>query len=265
MEFIVKIGFLDIGVWDVVDILLVGLLFYQFYRLLRGTLAFNIFIGFLLVYLIYALVNWLNMKLLHTIFERFVDLGFIILVIVFQQEIRRFLFYIGRGSGIGKQNFWQSLFNRKTRDEHQLEKIREDLTKSITNMAATKTGSLIVFTDASEKGFFESTGVTIDAAISSKLVESIFSKSSPLHDGAMVIADGKIMAAGCILPVSENPDLPTRIGMRHRAAVGITENIDAQVLIVSEERGKISIAKKGKIRMNLTQKNLQDVLEELVQ
>ncbi len=261
----IKIGFLEIGIWDVIDVLLVSLLFYQLYKLLKGTLAFNIFIGTLLVFLLSTIVSSLNMKLLGTIFNRFVEMGLIILVVVFQQEIRRFLFYIGRGSGIGTSNrFWQQLFNRKGRDEAKLETYREEIARAVQRMAATKTGSLIVFADASEKQFFASTGVSINGEISSKLIESIFDKHSPLHDGALVIADNKILAAGCVLPVSENPDIPNRVGMRHRAAVGITEKIDAEVLIISEERGKISHAKKGKLKMNITQKHLLDMLSAVV-
>ncbi len=252
-------GFLDIQIWDVLDIILVGILIYQLYQLLRGSLAFTIFIGLLLVYLVSFVVSELNMNMLASILGKFLEAGIILLVIVFQQEIRRFLFYIGKGSGIGKQNFWQRLFKRERKSNQNNVQLKEELIRAINNMAASKTGCLLVFVDPSEKAFFTDTGVPIDGDISSKLVESIFSKTSPLHDGAVVITENRIVSAGCVLPVSENPDLPARVGMRHRAAAGASEQLDADVIIVSEETGKISHAKKGKLRVNITQNQLAEV------
>jgi len=253
--------YLDIGFWDILDIFLVGILIFQLYKLLKGSLAFNIFIGLLLVYLVSTIVTELNMSMLGNILGQFVQEGFILLVIVFQQEIRRFLFYIGRGSGIGKDNFFKQLFRRSSYQNSNKDLIKEELIRAINIMAKDKTGGLIVFVDSSEKRFFENTGVVINAEISSKLLESIFDKNVPLHDGAVVITENKILAAGCVLPVSENPDLPSRVGMRHRAAVGITEHIDAHVLIVSEETGRISYAHKGKLKVNITQNYLAEVAD----
>lgn len=257
------IGFLEIDFWDLVDIVLVGLLIFRLYKLLRGTLAFNILIGLLLVYLMSAVVNLLEMKMLATILGQFVGAGFILLVILFQQEIRRFLFYLGRGSGIGKNLFWQRFLRRDTPSRKQ--ELKEEIIKSINNMSNTRTGGLLVFTDTAEKTFFADTGVLINGEISSKLIESIFDKGSPLHDGALVIAENRIIAAGCVLPVSENPDLPTRVGMRHRAATGITEKIDASVIVVSEQTGRISCAQKGKLKMNITQNALAELLDNVLE
>ncbi len=262
--FSIEIGFVSVDIWDFLDILLVGILIFQVYKQLYGTLAFNILIGLILVWLISTTVKSLEMNMLANILGGFVEAGIIILVIVFQQEIRRFLSQLGRGSGIGKSNFFERFIRRNARhiDETSKDKIREELIKSINNMSGEKTGALIVFTNSTDKLFFHDTGVPINGEISSKLIESIFDKNTPLHDGALVIAQNRILAANCVLPVSENTNLPTRVGMRHRAAVGITEKIDAHVIIVSEETGKISYAHKGKITVNITQNKLNEALNK---
>ncbi|MCL4147707.1 UNVERIFIED_CONTAM: hypothetical protein GTU68_066593 [Idotea baltica] len=205
------------------------------------------------------------MNLLSGILGQFIQAGVLALLIVFQPEVRRFLLYIGRGSRIGKTGFWKSFFIDSTENKPIYEGLEDQISKAINNLATTKTGALIVFTPSEEKQYFASTGTLLNADISSKLLESIFNKKSPLHDGAIVITDQKIVAGGCVLPVSENPDLPQNIGMRHRAAVGITEHIDAGVIIVSEETGKISIASKGKIRMNASQKGLSDFISDALE
>ena len=264
MIYWVKIGFLEIGIGDVLDVLLVSVLIYQFYKLLRGTLAFNIFIGLLLVYLMTYIARALNMNMIAGILGQFSGAGFILLVIVFQQEIRRFLFYLGRGSGIGKNRFWQRLFNRPSASNTEKQHIKEEIERAIVRMANFKTGALIVFADPAEKRYFVDTGVRIDSEITTKLIESIFDKNTPLHDGAMVISDNRIYSAACVLPVSDNPDLPTHIGMRHRAAVGITEVIGADVLVVSEETGKISHAVKGNLYTQISKNTLSRLLDELL-
>jgi len=258
----VKIGFLEIRIWDILDILLVAILMYQVYKLLKGGLAFNIFIGFLLVYFIYQVVDILEMKVLSNILGQFIAAGFLAIFIVFQPEIRRFLLFVGRGSGIGERNFWKRFLSQKVKEQTGTERSVNQLSRAINQLAFTKTGALIVFTESSEQYFFGNTGVILNADISNKLLETIFQKNTPLHDGAMVITDNKILAAGCVLPVSENPNLPTRLGMRHKAAVGITEKVDARVLVVSEETGKIAYAYKGRIRQNISQTVLLEALKE---
>lgn len=242
-----KIGFLDVRLLDILDILLVGTLMYQIYKLLRGSLAFNIFIGFLLVFLMYVLVDALEMNLLSQILGQFFTVGMIALLILFQPEIRRFLLMIGRGTGIGKSNFFKNLFTVNEGTQEGSSELEEEFLKSVTSMANNKTGALIVLTEGGNESFFANTGQGINADFSGKLLSSIFQKTSPLHDGAVVISNAQIATAGSVLPVSENPSLPSRYGMRHRAAVGITEQLDAQVVIVSEETGKISVAHKGEL------------------
>lgn len=210
------------------------------------------------------IVKALDMNVLAMILGKFVDTGFIILIIVFQQEVRRFLFYLGRTSGIGKDNFWERLFSRSVSSPSEINLMRDEIVRAVKNMMASRTGALIVFTDSAEQKFFSDTGVPINGDISSKLLESIFDKTSPLHDGAVVVSEGKILAAGCVLPVSENPEVPSRVGMRHRAAIGITEQIDAHVLVVSEERGKVSLAYNGHLNMNLTPLQLEQELGKIL-
>jgi len=258
----IKIGFLEIRVWDLLDIFLVALLMYQVYKLLKGGLAFNIFIGFLLVYFIYQAVDLMQMKVLSGILGQFIGAGLLAIFIVFQPEIRRFLLFLGRGSGIGERNFWKRIFAVREQKTTNNEKIINDLSRAMNQLAFSKTGALIVFAQDSEKYFFSNTGVMLNADISNKLLETIFQKNTPLHDGALVITDKKILAAGCVLPVSENPALPSRLGMRHKAAVGITERIGARVIVVSEETGKIAVAYKGRIQQNISQTKLIEVLRE---
>lgn len=256
----IKIGFIDIGIGDILDVLFVAFVLYQTYRLLKGTIAFNIFIGLAMIYWSSLLVQALEMRVLAKIMGQFLGAGFVLLVIVFQPEIRRFLFYMGKGSGIGNRDFfWQKLLRRPTEQGH-IEQIANEIAKALRNMAETKTGALLVLADPGEKAVFINTGVRINGEVSGKLLESIFDKGSPLHDGAVVIAENKIVAAGCVLPVSENPELPKRVGMRHRAAVGISEQINADVLIVSEQMGKISHARKGQLTVNVASSDLYQIL-----
>ncbi len=255
------LNFLKFSLSDVLDILLVSILLYQLYRVLKGTLAYNIFIGLVLIYWLSILVQALEMRLLAKIMGQFLGAGFVLLVIVFQPEIRRFLFYVGRNSVIGKTGFLQNLLRNSDPAEAQFDNAKIEIVKAFSNMSNTKTGALIVIADSSEKASLVHTGLRINGEISSKLLESIFDKGSPLHDGAVLIAECKIIAAGCVLPVSENPDLPKRVGMRHRAAVGISEQIDAAVFIVSEQSGKISYAKNGKLSVNIPQHEFSELLE----
>lgn len=260
----IKIGFLEIRIWDILDVLLVAVLMYQIYRLLKGSIAFNIFIGFLLVYLLYLLVDLLNMDLLSNILGQFIAAGFLAIFIVFQPEIRRFLLFIGRGTGIGERSFWNRLLSRKISESNISSQLVNSIVRSINNLAKAKLGALIVFTRTKGEYFFADTGVFMDAEISSKLLESIFQKSSPLHDGAVIITGKKIYAAACVLPVSENPNLPPRIGMRHKAAVGISEQVDAIVIVVSEETGNVSLANKGKLRLKISQNVLKESISEIL-
>jgi len=257
-----NIGFFEIRLLDIIDIVLVAILLYQVYKLLRGSLAFNIFIGLILIYLITFLTRSLNMRLMYNILRQFIDVGVIALLIVFQPEIRRFLLNIGRRTTFSDVDFGK-WFNWRNDKEVTLpnQQVKDSIIGAINSFSDERIGALIVLADPEELSFFQDTGVKIDAEISAKLLQSIFDKTSPLHDGAVVISGGKISRAGCILPVSENQDIPHNVGLRHRAAVGITEEIGVKVLIVSEETGKTSYAKEGKLVHQLPKKSLNNILD----
>jgi diadenylate cyclase len=258
---LIKIGFLEVTVIDLLDILLVGILLFQLYRLLKGSLAFNIFTGLILVYFIWILVTLLEMQLLKRILEQFINVGVIALLILFQPEVRKFLLYLGRGS-ILKRTLMFKRFWRKNNKETEFYPIVKKLTVALSNMRKSRTGAILVLTESSKLQFYANTGVLMDALVSSKLVESIFEKGSPLHDGAVIISDFRIVAAGAVLPVSENPELPSRIGMRHKATVGITEHSDAVAIVVSEEKGTISYARNGHLIQDVSIHELAALLNK---
>ena len=260
---IFKIGFLSVRLLDILDILIVAFLLYKLFQLLRGGVAINIFIGLLSIYLLWWLfVKVLNMQMLGTILGQFVGVGVIALIIVFQQEVRRFLIVLGTNSFIARNSVtkqilpwnWQVSASSKTASF-------VPVIKACRSMAKSHTGAIIVIAKSSELRFYSNTGDLIDAVISKRLIESIFFKNSPLHDGAIIVSGNKIKAARCVLPVTENTELPARLGMRHRAAIGITEHSDAVAIVVSEETGEISVAKEGQIRTNVGDE-LEQVLEE---
>lgn len=251
--------FIEIRVLDVIDVLLVAYLMYQVYILIRGTVAMNIFIGILSFYLLWIIVRALDMQLLGSILGQIIGVGVIALIIVFQQEIRRFLIYIGN------QYFSR---NRLTLEKvipinitpHPKVKIKS-IIKAVINMAKSKTGALVVIARKSELTVYAETGDSLNAETSSRLIESIFNKESPLHDGALIINGDRIVAARCVLPISENLNLPPNYGMRHRAALGLSENTDALTIIVSEQTGKVSIAESGKLLTDVGAKELMSKLD----
>ncbi len=252
-------AFITIRILDIIDILLVAYLMYQVFLLIRGTVAMNIFIGILSVYLLWIIVKALDMQLLGTILGQVIGVGVIALIIVFQQEVRRFLIFIGN------QYFSR---NRLSLDKvipinfAQQSKVRiKSVIKAVINMAKSKTGALIVISKKSELTVYAETGDPLNADTTSRLIESVFNRTSPLHDGAMIINGDKIVAARCVLPVSENLNLPPNYGLRHRAALGMSENTDSLIIVVSEETGEISIAEFGKLEMDLDPKELMSMLE----
>ncbi|MBK9732349.1 MAG: TIGR00159 family protein [Chitinophagaceae bacterium] len=252
----------EFSVIDVIDIVLVILLMVEMYRLVRGTLGINIFFGMLLIYCIYLLVKFLKLHYLTEIIGLFVNAGVFALLIVFQPEIRRFLLKLGK-AGLGdRENIWDFIRgNKKQRTKQQDQDVIEML-KAIEYFSKNKTGALMVFFSTFKLNDFNSPGVKINAVISAKLLESIFEKASPLHDGAVIVSQNKIVFAGTVLPVSESPSVPERAGLRHRAAIGITEETDAIAVIVSEETGTISFARNGKIQSLATVSELKQVLNE---
>jgi uncharacterized protein (TIGR00159 family) len=256
----VKIGFLEIGFADLLDIFLVGLLIYQIYRLLKGSLALNIFLGLVLVYFVWFLVGLLEMRLLAGILGQFIEVGVIALLIVFQPEIRKFLIYLGRGSMLRKGFSLRRIFSKSNRQEAEYYPIIKSIVGAVEHMRERGTGAILVLSESSRLQFYANTGVLMDSLVSSKLLESIFEKNSPMHDGAVIISDLRIIAAGCVLPVSDNNELPSRIGMRHKATVGITELSDSLAIVISEEKSTISYARNGRLTQNITIDELRSVL-----
>ena len=251
--------FLEIGLIELIDIALVAVLIYQLYKLVRGTVAINIFIGLAAIYLLWKIVDAFNFQLLSEILGQFIGVGVIILVIVFQQELRKFLMFIGKGKLIKNKGIFK--FNFKVEHENNLN--TSAIAKACEDMAKTKTGSIMVITQMDDLAVFAETGVAMNAEISVPMIESIFYKNSPLHDGAVIIRDNKIISARCVLPVSNSDDFPENLGMRHRAAVGITEESDAVTVIVSEETGGISYVKAGELFTKRTAQQLEQFLNRI--
>lgn len=262
MLFLFKIGFLPVRIWDVLDILIVGYLMYQMYRLLRGNIAFNIFIGLVTIYVIWWLVNQLEMDLLSAVLGQFVSVGVIIIIIIFQPEVRRFLLFLGNTTLRQRSNFLGRIIDRNFESSEQRERHVQAIKNAMLRMSRRKTGALIVLADDINLDGLISAGVPMEAAISEQLIESIFNKASPLHDGAVIIENGKVKTASAILPVSENPNLPKSAGLRHRAAVGITEKAQVASFIVSEENGNISYAVDGRLRRKITEEELENFLNK---
>ena len=252
------IGFLQFGIIDAIDVLIVGYLIFLIYRLLRGTVAFNIFVGVVSLYAIWWLVKALKMALLSQILGQFVSVGVIVIAIVFQPELRRFLLLLGNQTLRGRLPFLNSF--AENRDDNTLE-IKE-LQKAILGLGKNHTGALIVIANNSTMLNISESGVMMDAKISKALIMSIFNKESPLHDGAIVINNHKILAAGCVLPLSESNNLPRETGLRHRAAVGATETASVTAFIVSEENGKISMAHQGHLSLDLNAESLIEMLKK---
>ena len=215
-----------------------------------------------MVYLAWLVVKTLNMELLSSILGQFIGIGVLAVLIVFQPEIRRFLLYIGRSRVFTKDRSWRSLLKLQLKIPSEKESYVTEISKACKRMSKTKTGALIVFAKTSRLQFFANTGTSIGGYITAELLESIFMKNSALHDGAVIIADLEIVAARCILPVSENPDLPTWAGLRHRSAIGITEHSDAIAIIISEETGEYSYAEEGKLHARVSAEELNEVLHK---
>lgn len=254
--------FLTFGIWDAIDILIVAILIYQLYKLVRGTAAISIFVGMLFLYLLWVVVRALDMVLLGSILGQFIGVGVLALIIVFQQEIRRFLIYIGT-SGIASQHGLKKAFGRIREGFGEKGNVEIDgLVTACLNMSKTRTGAIILMSGNTDLEFYANTGDAIDADTSARLLETIFYKNSPLHDGAVILEGNRIRAARCVLPVTENDSFPSHLGMRHRAAMGVSETTDALAIVVSEQTGEISAAKEGNLKTALSPKGLRDAIEE---
>jgi diadenylate cyclase len=223
---------LHFNFWDVLDVVLVAFLIYQLYNLIRGTIAANIFIGLAIIFVLGFLVKALHMQLLTAILSKFVDIGPIVLVIVFQQEVRRFLLLVGKSASLQRNKaWWQYFFGKAEAERNNYARIKP-IIDACKVLKQTRTGALIVFTKYYDEQFFQNSCEVIDGKISKRLLESIFQKTSPLHDGAVVISENKIKSASCILPLTDKTDLPPQFGLRHRAGIGVTESNEATAIIV---------------------------------
>lgn len=253
----VSISFIDFSFTDLLDILLVAYLLFVLYKLVRGSVAINIFVGLISIYFIWKLVGFMKMRMLSEILGQFISVGVLALIIVFQQEIRKFLLIIGTANFRNKRNSsLLKIFGGKFRSELNIESIL----LTLDNFSQSFTGALIVFTKSDELENILESGVEINAEISNPLLENIFFKNSPLHDGAVIITNNKIKAARCVLPLSNNPEFPSDLGLRHRAAMGISEHSDALCIIVSEQTGLISVAENGKILLGLKPEEVKTIL-----
>ena len=254
MIFLFKIGFLEINWNDIIDILLVSILMYQVYKLMKGSVALSIFLGFLSLYLFYLVVKAAQMELLSGILGQFMGVGVLAAIILFQQEIRKFLLLVGKTTSFNRENFLRNFWKKNGRINHvNLTPIMD----AVKSMSGSNTGALIVFSRNSPLKFYAESGDLIDAIVSKRIILSIFNKYSPLHDGAVIIHANRIKAARCILPVTEREELPAEFGLRHRAAIGMSESTDTLVLIVSEETGQMSVVRNGKIFHNLSVKEIR--------
>ena len=249
--------FFEFGIKDFIDILLVAFLLYYTYKLMKASGSINVFTGVLVFIMIWLVVSQvLEMKLLGTILDKLVSVGVLALIILFQEEIRRFLLTLGSHRHVrALVRFFTG--NKKKEATH------DDIMPIVMaclSMGKQKVGALIVIEHNMPLDDVVRTGEIIDANINQRLIENIFFKNSPLHDGAMVISKQRIKAAGCILPVSHNLDIPKELGLRHRAAMGISQVSDAHAVIVSEETGGISVAYKGQFFLRLTAEELERIL-----
>ena len=260
MSLLFKIGFLDISIVNMIDIALVAALLYQVYKLLKGSVAIKIFLGFLSIYLIYLLVRALRMELLSAILGQFMGVGVIAAIIIFAPEIRKFLLLIGRSSFLSNESLWKDILFFWKKKENNAFNISPIIDAAKT-LAGSNTGALMVISSNSELKFYAESGDVLDAELSKRLLVSIFNKYSPLHDGAVIIHNGRIKAARCILPVTER-EVPAQFGLRHRAGIGMSEATDTLVLIVSEETGQISMARNGKVLHNLSFQEVREIINE---
>lgn len=248
-----------IGIKDIIDILLVGALLYYIYRLMRRSGTISLFYGVLAFIVIWLLASEIfDMRLTGTILDKFMSIGLIILVILFQEQIKRFLI------DIGSRSRWKNLRKLLLHGKDDEAKLHHDLVMAIVRacmaMSRTKTGALIVMQRKVPLTDYEKTGEILNAPVNTRLIESIFFKNSPLHDGAMIIADDVIVAAGCILPVSHDMDIPKELGLRHRSALGMSQVTDALCIVVSEETGNISVASGGQFQLKISAPELESIL-----
>ena len=249
--------FIEFSIKDIIDILLVAYLLYQTYRLMKDSGSINIFIGILVFIGCWLIVSQvLEMRLLGSIFDKLVSVGVLALIVLFQDDIRKFLVNLGSHKRLG--NFFRILTNTKQEKTERTDIM--PIVMACMSMSKSKTGALMVIEKNVPLNEIIRTGETIHADVNQRLIENIFFKNSPLHDGAMIIRHKQIVAAGCILPVSHALNIPKELGLRHRAAMGVSQETDALAIIVSEETGGISVAYKGQFHLRLTAEELERIL-----
>ena len=256
--------FFELSIKDVIDIILVALMLYYVYRLMRESRSLNVFIGIMIFVVIWLFVSQiLEMRLLGSILDKLVSVGVLAMIVIFQEDIRRFLYNLGAHQRMRAiKKFFTS--KDKSSREVSMEKMIQiiPVVMASLNMSRGKVGALIVFERSAPLNDIISTGDLIDSNINQQLIENIFFKNAPLHDGAMIISNRRIKAAGCILPVSHDLSIPKELGLRHRAALGITQESDALAIVVSEETGSISVATKGQFRLHLSAEELESILTQ---
>ena len=242
-----KFKFWDFGIVDFIDVFLVAILLYYLYKLVKGTVAINIFIGIIIIYSVWKVTALLNMQMLHNIFDGFMKVGIIALIVVFQPEIRKFLLMVGSTNLSGRGKFFRKMKFLKTVAETETDV--DAIIAACNKMGTTQTGALIVLERNNNLDFLTGTGDNMNISVTQPIIESIFFKNSPLHDGAIIIENNVVKATRVILPVNNEKTIPQRFGLRHRAAIGITEKTDALAIVVSEETGQISYIKNGEFIM----------------
>ena len=252
--------FFEFGIKDIVDIVLVALMLYYIYRLMKESRSLNVFMGIMMFVVLWLVVSQiLQMRLLGSIMDKLVSVGVIALIILFQEDIRKFLYNLGAHQRI---QALRRLFSNsdKRQNSEKLKQVIIPLVMSCMSMSKKKVGALIVIQRATPLDDIVATGERIDATVSQRLIENLFFKNSPLHDGAMVIHNQRIKAAGCILPVSHDLNIPKELGLRHRAALGITHEGDCIAIVVSEETGSISVAIRSEFQLRLSAEKLESIL-----
>ena len=254
--------FFEFGIKDIIDILLVAIMLFYAYRLMKESRSLNVFIGILVFIVLWLVVTQvLEMKLLGSVMDKVVSIGAIGLVILFQEDIRKFLYNLGAHQRMRAISRMFSSGEKKN-DKEQLKQVIMPIVMACMGMSKKKVGCLIVIQRATPLDDIVATGEQINADINQRLIENIFFKNSPLHDGAMVIVQQRIKAAGCILPVSHDLDIPKELGLRHRAALGITHESDSIAIVVSEETGGISVAIRSQFQLRLSAEKLESILTQ---
>ncbi|MDR8393001.1 diadenylate cyclase CdaA [Aliifodinibius sp. S!AR15-10] len=247
----IPVGFLEFGIKDLFEVLIIAFILFYLYRWIRGSFAIQAAVGLVFIIMINALVSALGLTTINFILRSILDVGVLAVFIIFQPEIRKLLYSLGQNTNLDR------FFFRSNSDT-----VIDEVIEAVRNMSHSKTGALIVFARSSSLQDLVDVGVKLDARVNSELLESIFNKTSPLHDGAIVIRSNRIVAASCYLPISQNPNLSSVFGTRHRAAVGITETNNVFVVVVSEETGRISVARNGSLTSGLTIQKLRAEMQQ---